>query len=403
MTAKFQAADASPATAAQALPAPPPEAPRVTRNFHCRCGSPVFFRNTACLNCHSALGFEPLLGQVAALEPGPRLNTWQLHDQTGEGAPLYRRCMNLDRIGCNWLLLDDDADAHGGHCRACRLNRIIPDLSIDENLRLWRLTEVAKRRLASQLLGMGLPLRSKISEDPAHGLMFDLLRGAPNGPSVVTGHEEGLITLNIEEADDAKRELARSAMHEPYRTLLGHFRHEVGHYYWNRLVRHTAWLEQFRVRFGDERNDYASALQRHYDQGPLPDWPQYFVSAYASTHPWEDWAETWAHYLHMADTVDTALSFGLRGDGLMVEMQPFGPEALDVPDDPGAAPFLGLVNAWMGLSTLLNELSRSMGQPDFYPFVLSQPAVAKLHFVHRVVSDAMAIESARTTAPGRAT
>jgi hypothetical protein len=382
--------------------APPPEKPRVSRNFHCQCGEQVFFRNTQCLACHSALGFEPLRAQVKALVPGPRELTWQLHDQTGARAPLYRRCTHLDTVGCNWLLAEADVDAHGGRCRACRLNRTIPDLAVADNQRLWRLVEVAKRRLVSQLIGLGLPVRSKVTEDPAQGLMFDLLRGAPHGPQILTGHEEGLITLDVEEADDAKREQVRSAMHEPYRTLLGHFRHEVGHYYWNRLVRDTQWLQPFRFRFGDERFDYASALQQHYNNGPLADWPQSFVSAYASVHPWEDWAETWAHYLHMVDSVDTALSFGLRGDALLTDMAPFGPEALDVVEAPDAAPFLALVNAWLGLSTLMNELARGMGQQDFYPFVLSRPAVAKLHFVHRVVGEAVLNESARTAAPARA-
>jgi hypothetical protein len=200
---------------------------------------------------------------------------------------------------------------------------------------------------------------------------------------VVTGHAQGLITLNLEEADDARREALRLALREPYRTLLGHLRHEIGHYYWDRLVAGTRWHEPFRARFGDERDAYAAALQRHYDHGPPPAWAGRFISAYAASHPWEDWAETFAHYLHLLDTVDTALSFGLTPDDIALPIEPFGPDALDHPDD--AARFLRLVNGWLELTAVVNELARSMGQPDVYPFVLSRTAVAKLHLVHRVV------------------
>jgi hypothetical protein len=227
-----------------------------------------------------------------------------------------------------------------------------------------------------------------VSEDPERGLMFDFLRSPAQGPPVTTGHAHGLITLDIEEADDARRELIRSALHEPYRTLLGHLRHEVGHYYWDRLVDGGIWHEGFRARFGDERADYATALARHYERGPAEDWPRRCVSAYASTHPWEDWAETWAHYLHMLDTLDTAFSYGLTGDDVEFEVERYRRDALDDPDAPGGEVFLRLVNGWLELTAVLNELSRSMGQPDFYPFVLSRPAVAKLHLVHRVVNHA---------------
>jgi hypothetical protein len=212
----------------------------------------------------------------------------------------------------------------------------------------------------------------------------------------MTGHDNGVITLNIEEADDAKREQVRAQMREPYRTLLGHFRHEVGHYYWNRLVRDTPWLAEVRRLFGDDREDYGAALRRHYEHGPPSDWPRRFVTAYAAAHPWEDWAETWAHYLHMVDTVDTALSFGIDADQVQLDAEPWGPDALWQPEDPGAAEFLRFLNAWVELTAVLNELSRSMGQPDFYPFVLPRPAVAKLQLIHTVVQDGPTLDR-----PGR--
>ena len=201
----------------------------------------------------------------------------------------------------------------------------------------------------------------------------------------MTGHSAGIITLNIQEAEDPARERTRNELHEPYRTLLGHLRHEVGHYYWNRLVFGTPWINDFRRLFGDEQQDYDAALKAHYQQGPAPDWQQRFVSAYASAHPWEDWAETWAHYFHMVDTFDSALSFGLDPESsIEIEVEPFTPDALFQPNAADVASFLQFVNSWTRLTAVLNELSRAMGLNDFYPFVLSRSAVAKLHFVHRV-------------------
>jgi hypothetical protein len=179
-------------------------------------------------------------------------------------------------------------------------------------------------------------------------------------------------------------------MREPYRTLLGHFRHEVGHYYWDRLVRDGAWLAPYRALFGDERASYAEALRRNYEQGPPPDWANAYISAYATMHPWEDWAETWAHYLHMVDSMGTALSFGLEADDIEVPITPYAEEDLYAPDDPGATRFLALVNAWLEMVTVLNELARSMGEPDFYPFVMSRPVVAKLQLVQMIVEAAAA-------------
>jgi len=360
--------------------------PQAARNCRCRCGQPVFFQNSVCLACGSELGFDPEALTLRWRAPGPQPGIWHAADDVGEAGPPLQRCANFGPAGCNWLLPPEEAPAHDGLCRACRLNHTIPDLDEDDNAMLWGRVERAKRRLVSQLLALGLPVRSKVSEDPEQGVMFDFLPGATGATPVVTGHAGGLITLDIGEADDATRERLRSALREPYRTLLGHLRHEIGHYYWDRLVAGSGWLQPFRARFGDERQDYAAALKRHYRSGPADDWPQRYVSAYASAHPWEDWAETWANYLHMVDTLDTALSFGLEGGDVEVQIEPYGADALDAPGDPGAPRFLGLVNAWLQITALMNELARSMGQPDLCPLVLSHHAVAKLHFVHRVVS-----------------
>lgn len=353
--------------------------------YRCQCGRPVFFRNSLCLGCNSVLGYEPDSALLRALEPGPTEGTWKFFGQEEE-TPLWRQCDNFDSpSGCNWLV---SADEEEPLCRSCRLNNTIPQLDDEDNCRWWRLIENAKRRMVAQLMTLGLPVQSKVSEDPERGVMFDLLRSPPEGPRVLTGHANGLITLNVEEADDSKREKIRHEMHEPYRTLLGHFRHEIGHYYWDRLIADTHWHEKFRELFGDEREDYAEALKRNYEQGPPADWADNHISTYASTHPWEDWAECWAHYLHVVDSLDTALGFGLRGENVETTVEPFTTEDLYDPESSDAKRVILLINSWVQLTTVLNELARSMGQHDFYPFVMSRPVVRKLHFIQLVVNEA---------------
>nr|WP_246335935.1 putative zinc-binding metallopeptidase [Azomonas macrocytogenes] len=348
--------------------------------YQCCCGQAVFFRNSICLTCHTALGFDPSRDEILPLVPATAAGSWQIAGN--EQSPRYRRCANFDTpAGCNWLI---PADHDETLCIACRLNRTIPDLSVEGNAERWHKIEVAKRNLIAQLLGLGLPVINK-ADDPQTGLAFDFLGTDLQGNSPTTGHASGLITLNVLEADDAYREKLRIQMHEPYRTLLGHFRHEIGHYYWDRFIADTHWLEDYRQLFGDERTDYSQAMQRHYQQGAPADWQQHFVSAYASMHPWEDWAETWAHYLHMMDTLDTAFGFGMSANNTDLDFQPFTREALHTPDDPEGNEFLAFINAWIELAAMLNELARSMGQPDTYPFILPTAVIAKLHFIHKVV------------------
>lgn len=382
-----------PLTDLSAGPAVPP--PLLARAFTCRCDRPVFFRNSQCLACGTPLGYAAERGQLLPLQPTGEAGSWQeagAESASGGGAqdsasaPRYRRCERLlGPSACNWLI-DVAADGAFTQCRCCRLDRMLPDLSLADNALWFARIGLAKRRLVSQLIALGLPVQSKVTEDPARGLAFDLLRSLPGGPAVVTGHAEGVITLDIEEADDAVREHRRSALFEPYRTLLGHLRHESGHYYWQRLVADGVWLAPFRQAFGDDQQDYAGALQRHYGPTSASDWRFNHVSAYAACHPWEDWAETWAHYLHLRDTLDTARSFGLDGSRVELSYERFDANQLGGPDDATQRSFAHLLDGWMELTGVLNELSRSMGTPDFYPFVLSIGAVRKLLFVHRVVS-----------------
>ena len=224
----------------------------------------------------------------------------------------YKLCANYtDHNICNWAL---SANASGTLCAACGLTSTIPDLSVESHRDAWLKLEIAKRRLVFDLLSLKLPWRRK-GIDAEHGLEFRFLSDVVtvNGDHsrVLTGHDNGLITINVAEADDLHREAQRLRHHEPYRTLLGHFRHEIGHYYWDVLIQDTNRLHSFRALFGDERADYQAALKVHYEQGAPANWAEHFISAYASTHPWEDWAESWAHVLHMADALDTAHAVGL--------------------------------------------------------------------------------------------
>jgi hypothetical protein len=199
----------------------------------------------------------------------------------------------------------------------------------------------------------------------------------------MTGHAAGVITIALAEVDDVERERRRTALGEPYRTLLGHFRHEVGHYYWDRLIAEDGPLDEFRALFGDERQDYGEALQRHYAQGPRPDRQESFVSSYAAAHPWEDWAECWAHYLHMVDAVETATACGLSLKPASAEAPALKPPRRSW--GAGMTDFDPLIERWYPLTYLVNNLNRGLGLADGYPFVLSQPVVEKLRFIHQTI------------------
>jgi hypothetical protein len=351
--------------------------------FNCtHCDQVVYFENDSCERCHHDLGFEATQQQMLALEPHGEQRFTALGP--GQGAT-YKYCANHAQQACNWLL---PADAIEELCQACALNRTIPKLSEPEHITRWQNLEKAKHRLVFSLLELRLPIVSK-TENEETGLAFDFLSDEhrPEGEKVLTGHDEGLITINIKEADDVEREMARKNMDEVYRTLLGHFRHEVGHYYWDRLIDNTPHLEEYRRLFGDEREDYGEALATHYAQGAPADWNQHFISTYATSHPWEDWAETWAHYLHIIDTLQTASAFGIH-------LRPQDNKEADtlsaaITQDPYEIDdFNIIIEQWLPLSLALNSLNRSMGLPDVYPFVIPPAVVEKLAFIHTVCRQA---------------
>lgn len=356
------------------------------RLYTCKsCGQTLFFENDVCARCGHALGFAPAAKALLTLE-----REGDVLRPVG-GGDSYTYCANAQHGACNWLL-PVPVEQPEGLCMACAHNRTIPDLSDGENLQNWRAMELAKHRLFYTLLRLKLPLKT-IDEAPEQGLAFDFLADPPGpGPRILTGHDEGLITINLAEANDAMRERFRAEMGEAYRTLLGHFRHEVGHYYWNVLVRDGGRLKACRALFGDDSVDYGEALQRHYEQGVPAGWEKNYISAYATMHPWEDFAETWAHYLHIIDTLETASAFGLRIHPRRTEEELLH---ADINFDPYKAGTIEqLIESWLPLTFAMNAINRSMGHADLYPFVLSQPVVRKLGFIHDLVHGKLPAQTA---------
>jgi hypothetical protein len=300
-----------------------------------------------------------------------------LYDR-GEGAladvrgRVYRRCGNdLEHGNCNWLIAGTD-DAR--LCAGCSLNDVIPALDRPGNLLLWTRVEQAKRRLLYSLFKLQLPIGPFGGQSE---LRFRFMEDSRRNPSVfenfvATAHENGTITINIAEADDAVRYAVRDQMTERYRTVLGHLRHECGHFFFFRLTDTPEKLAACRACFGDERQDYATSVGAYYDQGPAPDWPERFVSAYASAHPAEDFAETFAHLLHIDDALETARDAGLAAP-------------------PGSDPRDWLAG-WTSLAVTLNEILRSLGADDPYPFVLTEPIREKLLFMNRLVRPPTALK-----------
>jgi hypothetical protein len=333
------------------------------KRFYCSCGQETFFGNTFCGACGAQLGFDA---------ESQRLLSLTKQEQTWYSVSLHQSfsfCSNhFNTVECNWLI-PDESDA--SQCMVCSTTRTIPMLDLEHNWRRWRTLESAKRRLFYGLLQLGLPIRAA-HQGYADGLLFDFLEDQRTNPDVdlahvLSGHAAGVITLNAAEADDSYREATREAMNEPYRTLLGHFRHEIGHFYWDQLIKDSQKAMTFVEIFGDYQQDYRASLDDYYVHGPTENWHAHYISAYASAHPLEDWAETWAHYMLMMETLETALAYDL----------------VDQVDNDQL--FDNWLSEWMALAVVMNALNRSTGQSDAYPFVISEPVRAKLRFIHELV------------------
>ena len=348
------------------------------KSFVCSvCGQILFFDNSKCLRCDSELGYEPNSGELRVI---------------GTEGVAVRCCANRVVATCNWLVSADDTD---DLCVSCRLTTVRPNDAEPDELVKFADAESAKRRLIHQLNGLGLDIAG-LADDPVRGVAFEFRSSRLE--AVTTGHDGGVITLDLSESDDAHRERVRQDLGEPYRTVLGHLRHEIGHYYWSRLVVDAGNLDAFREVFGDETVSYEAALDDHYgpaavDRSGQEDWVDSHVSRYATMHPWEDWAETFAHYLHIRAGLDTANEFGfVLGEPALTASR------AALADDTGVS--VGpMVQAWLGTTLVMNAMSRSLGTEHHYPFVLSPTVIEKLDFVHRVVVES-ATPLRRGAAPG---
>ena len=321
------------------------------RNLVCpKCGESVFFEQCQCTSCAQLLVFEPLELRVRELAE-------------------VASCANRSLIGCNW-----STDEAAKFCSSCALSRTIPSLSSQKNVLLWKRVEQAKRRLLYDLYRLKLPLA--VANGP--WLAFDILCESSAELPVLTGHLAGLVTLNLGEADDVEREARRVAFREPYRTLLGHFRHEVGHFYWQLLVAETALLGPFKLIFGDHSRNYQIALEEYHGRVDRSFDRDVFISEYASCHPWEDWAETFAHFLHIVSALDSLAGLPLSLDS----------RSLQTLQDPYLeSDFEALLASWKSLSYSINELNPSLGLGDAYPFHVSRAMTGKLHFVHMAIQN----------------
>jgi hypothetical protein len=350
------------------------------RDFTCpNCGQRLTFENSTCLNCGSALGFS--LDQMALLVISD--------DEATEHAGVvpageYQLCANRLLAECNWLV---SVNTPRLLCASCALTTERPNDADTVGLAEFARAEAAKRRLLAELHELKLPIVGR-DKDPDYGLAFRLLSSAHE--NVMTGHENGVITIDLAEGDDVHREQLRVEMDEPYRTLLGHFRHEIGHYYFYRLIApYRDHLERFNELFGDPDADYSEALDRHYSEGAPKGWQDQFVSSYATMHPSEDWAETFAHYLHIRDALDTSAWCGLAAASATFDRPALGPSA-----------FQTIIDMWLPLSWSLNMVNRSMGHDDLYPFVLPAAVLEKMKFIHTVVDDATSESRGPTSVAG---
>jgi hypothetical protein len=354
------------------------------KTFVCQCGNKLYFSNSQCVVCGLLLGFLPDDVLLSAFTRNGYGNL-----QASSNGRIYRQCKNyIDHNVCNWMVPFDDPQ---DFCPSCQLNEVTPNLDVEGNKQFWFRLEQAKRRLLYTLFKLKVPVVNR-RQEPTTGLGFSFLEDEVADEYgneltvknyVSTGHSAGLVTIDIKEAEHSTRLKLRESLNENYRTLLGHFRHESGHYYWDRFVKNGYLLNDFRDLFGDERMNYSEAMKVYYAEGPKHNWQNVWISAYASMHPWEDWAETWAHYLHMVDTLETASDFDFSVSGNKVA----NPLVASGQHDHvyTATSFTHLFNDWCRLTEVLNGLNRSMGLDDAYPFVIPISALDKLRFVHQVV------------------
>lgn len=304
------------------------------------CGQRVYFHNTIC-SCGAPLVFDPEAGQFAA------------------GAQV---CAKFDELGCNWVA------EQGGLCRSCAMTTTIPDLSVEGNRDLLAKSEAAKRWVLANLARWQWFTHADQGPRPIFEMLSE--RAAQQDVKVTMGHANGVITINVVEADDAVRVERQQKLGELYRSMLGHMRHEIAHFLFERLAVLPGFLDQFRAMFGDERADYGQALQEHYANPKDPGTE--YISEYATMHPHEDWAETSAHIMHLVDMTDSLMATGLTGPGIPAP----GYDAYADGDRDGDQ----LLDVATSVAIAVNEINRALDNPDVYPFVLTETTRTKLKF-----------------------
>ena len=378
------------------------------QTFKCTCsGTPsLFFESNCCTACGRVVGLTDDFDAVRPFDVEPETGHFTLAEGDGKR---YKKCKNFaDHQACNGMVDVNLTNPQGVAvvlCFACRFNETIPNLNVEEHIPLWQKMEAAKRRALFTLNALPVPLQN-LQENPATGLSFEFivdrdvkdhfLSKLPHHPDVMTGHNFGNITINLAEADEVARSATKAAMGEQYRTLLGHFRHELGHYYFDQIIAPDPNKHRLcKTIFGDDECDYQQALDKHYEQGGAPaDWPQNYISEYATMHPWEDWAETWAHYMHIIDTLETAQCNGIALSRSQIVDSDEAIDELNLPqqndDSDFTASFADVLDTWMAFSVILNSINRSMGLQDAYPFVLTLPVRNKLTFIHHAIHDKLA-------------
>ena len=374
------------------------------KTFKCDCENHqiLFFESKTCVACERVVGVDDNFNKVETYNFNKNNGYYFKTDQP---EIYYQKCdNNANYQVCNGMVnmntFEPVPNKDEVLCFACRFNETIPNLSVIEHIPLWKKMEIAKRRAIYTLKALSLPLQN-IRQNPKSGLSFDFttdrdvsdhfLSKLDDQETVFTGHDSGHITINLAEADEVSRSHTKHAMGELYRTLLGHFRHELGHYYFEKLIAKSKKKhELFKKYFGDDELDYQEALKKHYKNGAPKNWNNHYISEYATMHPYEDWAETWAHYMHIMDTLETAKNFNITGsirDTIVTEKV----GDLKLPQSSyffsSQTSITTILDTWMDFAIILNSLNRSMGMNDAYPFVLTQSVRTKLSFIHHAIHD----------------
>jgi hypothetical protein len=349
------------------------------KKFNCSCGASIFFENTKCISCESDIGWCPCCSTLRALI---KSDTGQYFCSEPSCNAALSKCHNyaIEHVCNRCVLTPLEPQTEPLLCNCCRFNDTIPDLAIKSNREKWKRIETAKRRLFYTLDSLGLPYGNE-EEGVVPPLSFDFKgdvipkksfwRKMKNHEHVYTGHASGKVTINIKEADDVEREKARVSMDEAHRTIIGHFRHEIGHYFWDVLVLGKCEAEYIEV-FGDHNNpDYGTALDTYYADGPRKDWQTDFVSAYATMHSWEDFAECFAAYLDMVSIVELANT-----------------QFTNHVIDPRTTAFSAMAMRYSELGILFNEFNRTMGLLDLVPEVFTPAVLFKIEFIHNLLRNA---------------